>query len=174
MRLFGLGSRKTSLYESLIRAYAADLYRFAYWLCRDRAVAEDLIQETCLRAWKNWASLKDAQAAKYWLFTILRREHARLYACHEPEQVWVEDEQALELLAGHCEQPPLEVREALLLLPESYRLPLLLQTLGGFAIGEIAVILEITEDAALARVSRARRKMRDILDETPSMKEALS
>ena len=36
MPLFGLGSRKTSLYESLIRTYAADLYRFAYWLCRDR------------------------------------------------------------------------------------------------------------------------------------------
>ena len=37
-------------FEQAVRAYSADLYRFAYWLCRDRHVAEDLVQETFLRA----------------------------------------------------------------------------------------------------------------------------
>ena len=66
-------------FEQTVRAYSADLYRYAYWLCRDRFVAEDLVQESFTRAWNNWESLKDAGAVKSWLITILRREHARLY-----------------------------------------------------------------------------------------------
>ncbi|MGH8264070.1 MAG: sigma factor, partial [Steroidobacteraceae bacterium] len=56
-----------------------DLYRFAFWLARDRAVAEDVVQETMLRAWRSIKDLRDERAAKQWLFTIARREHARLY-----------------------------------------------------------------------------------------------
>jgi RNA polymerase sigma-70 factor (ECF subfamily) len=171
MGMFGIGTGKSTLYETLVRAYAPELFRFAYWLCRDRATAEDLVQETCLRAWKHWSSLDDTQVAKQWLFTILRREHARLYERKTPERVWVEDEEALEALAGHAEMPPLEVREALAMLPESYRVPLLMQVLGGFAVAEIAAALDITEDAALARVSRARRKMRELLDPAREIKE---
>ncbi|EMN7009766.1 RNA polymerase subunit sigma, partial [Vibrio vulnificus] len=46
-------------YEALIRAYHRDLYRYAYWLCKDQSIAEDLVQETCLRAWKSLDSLQD-------------------------------------------------------------------------------------------------------------------
>lgn len=61
-------------YEALVRAYHRDLYRYAYWLCKDCSIAEDLVQETCLRAWKSLDSLLDEKAAKAWLITILRRE----------------------------------------------------------------------------------------------------
>lgn len=167
MRLFGLGTDKASLYETLVRAYAPELFRFAYWLSRDRAIAEDLVQETCLRAWKNWSSLNDAQAAKHWLFTILRREHARLYERKTPQRVWLDDEE-FEALVGQTEMPLLEVREALGALSENYRIPLLLQVLGGFSCREIADIMVMSEEAVLARVSRARRMMRVALRERPS------
>lgn len=166
LSLFGLGTNRAALYETMVRAYAPELFRFAYWLCRDRAAAEDLVQETCLRAWKNWVSLNDAQAAKSWLFTILRREHARLYERKTPQRVWLDDEQ-FEALAGQMEMPLLEVREALEKLPETYRLPLLLQVLGGFSCREIADLVATSEDAVLARVSRARRMMREMLDGRP-------
>lgn len=166
------GGGRASTYESLVRAYTPDLYRFAYWLCRDRMLAEDLVQETCLRAWRSWDGLKDTHAAKQWLFTILRREHARLFERSEPETVDLEDE-AVERLAGHSHQPPLEVRETMLQLPEAYRLPLLLQVLGGFSATEIEAIMGCTEDAALARVSRARRMMRHALDGPGENKEKM-
>lgn len=57
-----------------MRAYAADLYRFAYWLCSDRHVAEDVVQEACLRAWRSWTHLRDSAHAKTWLMTIARNE----------------------------------------------------------------------------------------------------
>lgn len=172
--MFGLGGGKRSVFESTVRAYSIELFRFAYWLCRDRAVAEDLVQETFARAWKAWENLTDPEAVKHWLFTILRREHARLYERREPERVWVEDQEELERLAGHTHQPALEVREALMKLPESYRAPLLMQVLGGFSAAEIAAALEISEDAVLARVSRARRGMRELLETPAKAKEATS
>ena len=56
-----------------------DLVRFAHWLARDRAIAEDIVQEALLRAWRSREALKDPSAARAWLLTIVRREHARLY-----------------------------------------------------------------------------------------------
>jgi RNA polymerase sigma-70 factor (ECF subfamily) len=174
MAMFGFNRRKQSVFESAVRAYSPELFRFAYWLCRDRALAEDLVQETFARAWKSWERLHDTEAVKHWLFTILRREHARLYERREPERVWVEDEAEMERLAGHVWQPDLSVREALMRLPESYRAPLLMQVLGGFSAAEIAAALGLTEDAVLARVSRARRGLRELLEPLPQSKEGTS
>lgn len=173
MAWFGMGAGKNTLYETLVRAYAPELFRFAYWLCWDRAVSEDLVQETCLRAWKNWHSLNDPQQAKQWLFTILRREHARLYEQKIPIRVWAEDDAQWETMVGQVSIPLLEVREALTKLPENYRAPLLLQVLGGFSCRETAVIMDISEDAVLARVSRARRMMREMLDAQPTIREGM-
>ena len=169
MAWFGIGTGKSALYETLVRAYAPELFRFAYWLSRDRAVAEDLVQETCLRAWKNWQSLKDQRQAKQWLFAILRREHARLYERKTPQRVWIDDEEQWDALGllGCTDAPLLEVKEALAKLPQGHREALLLQVLGGFSCREIAAIMEATEDAILARVSRARRMMREMLDDQP-------
>ncbi len=66
-------------FESMVHAYSKDLYRYGYWLSKDSGIAEDLVQETFLRAWRAIDSLKDAKAAKSWLFTILRRENARRF-----------------------------------------------------------------------------------------------
>src|SRR5580700_12201430 len=63
------------LFESL----RPDLLRFAHWLARDRSLAEDIVQESLLRAWRSREALQDPGAARAWLLTIVRREHARLY-----------------------------------------------------------------------------------------------
>ncbi|TLY61955.1 MAG: RNA polymerase subunit sigma, partial [Gammaproteobacteria bacterium] len=47
-----------------------DLVRFAHWLARDRAIAEDIVQEALLRAWRSREALKDPSAARAWLLTI--------------------------------------------------------------------------------------------------------
>lgn len=57
-------------YETLVRAFHADIYRYAVWLIRDKSIAEDVVQETFLRAWKSLDSLQDEHAAKAWLITF--------------------------------------------------------------------------------------------------------
>lgn len=151
-----LFSGKQSKYEALVRAYSAELYRYAYWLSRDRFIAEDLVQETFMRAWKSWESLQDMNAAKSWLYTILRRENARLY---ERKRLDIDDQQDLSLIedtAGISMHDELEMRQALQSLPIGYREPLLLQVLGGFSCEEIAEMLETTPGAIMTRLTRAR------------------
>src|SRR5512139_337698 len=73
------GKRGESAFARLCDELRPDLYRFAFWLARDRQVAEDVVQEALLRAWRSRENLTDTAAAKPWLLTIVRREHARLY-----------------------------------------------------------------------------------------------
>ena len=71
------GNQKRARFQALCQSLRPDLLRFAFWLSRDRALAEDVVQETMLRAWKAQDSLLDEAAAKPWLLTIIRREYAR-------------------------------------------------------------------------------------------------
>src|SRR5687767_13759079 len=69
----------------------ADLFRFALWLSGSRQVADDVVQETLLRAWRSFDSLKDESAARHWLLTLARREHARLYERKRHETVSIDE-----------------------------------------------------------------------------------
>jgi RNA polymerase sigma-70 factor, ECF subfamily len=150
-------------FEQVVRAYANDLFRYLYWLCRDRALAEDLVQETFARAWKAWQDPRDEKAVKAWLYAIARNEHARLYEKKRPE---VDPDADLDALVAAPRDPGLAVdlRKVFGLLPEAFRDCLLLQVLGGLTSAEIAKAAGTTEEAVNMRLSRARRALRDLLD----------
>ena len=48
-------------FDNLVSVYHADMFRYAAWLCRDRSIAEDVVQEALLRAWKSLDSLRKEQ-----------------------------------------------------------------------------------------------------------------
>lgn len=153
---------KDSQFEKVVRAYSAELYRFAYWLCRERFTAEDLVQETFARAWRSWNALRDEGAVKSWLYTILRNEHARLY---ERKQVDIDDEQEIDVIPDAERSAPIdamEVRDALKKLAPGYREPLMLQTIGGFSCAEIAQMMDISKGAVMTRLTRARAALRKL------------
>jgi RNA polymerase sigma-70 factor (ECF subfamily) len=156
---------KNRKYALLIEAHSQDLYKYALWLCKDKAMAEDVMQEAFLRAWKSLDSLREAKAAKGWLFTIFRREHARQF---ERKQFQYKDMESLDTIAdaqmGYDDRPEaFALRNALARLPQEYREPLEMQVLGGFSCDEIATILEMSSSAVMTRLFRARKKMRQIL-----------
>lgn len=159
MALFG---RRAS-YEAMVRAYSGELFRFAWWLCRDRSVAEDLVQEAFVRAWKSWEQLRDEKAAKPWLFTIVRNEHARLYG---RKRFDIEERELDELPAGDGwgSLGEYEMRQALGKLPVSYREPLVLQVLHGYSGKEIGEMLGINEAAVMTRLTRARQALRRLME----------
>ena len=151
---------KQTAFDSLVRAYSAELYRYAYWLCRDRFVAEDLVQETFARAWTAHGALRDERAVRAWLYTIVRNEHARL---HERKRLDVEDGRDLDTIEDQrlrSVSADLEMRQALHVLPESYREPLLLQVVGGFSCEEIAKMMGLSAGAVMTRLTRARQVLR--------------
>jgi RNA polymerase sigma-70 factor (ECF subfamily) len=151
-------------FEALVHAHAADLYRYAIWLGNRAPRADDLVQETFLRAWKALGTLRNDTSARAWLFTILRREHARQFERTSGDVVALED-------VGRGEVPgedgiggeALAVRQAVAALPMRYREPLLLQVLGGHSCNEIGEILGIEPGAVMTRLFRARQKLRRCL-----------
>lgn len=156
------GSTKQQRYESLVAALYQDVFRYAVWICKNKPMAEDLVQETFLRAWRSLDSLQNDKAAKAWLFTILRRENARQYERYRPELVDIDDQS----IAGNDSSEPDNkvdrelLHNAIYRLDSEYREPLLLQVIGGFSGKEIAEVLELNNNTVMTRLFRARGKLK--------------
>jgi RNA polymerase sigma-70 factor, ECF subfamily len=156
------GKNRRQRYNSLVDGLYKDVYRYAYWLCRNQALAEDLVQETFLRAWRSFDSLQNDKAAKAWLFTILRRENARLYERYRPELVDIED-QSIAAIPSYEPDAAMDraiLHNAINRLESEYRDPLLLQVIGGFSGKEIADILDLNNNTVMTRLFRARSKLK--------------
>jgi RNA polymerase sigma-70 factor (ECF subfamily) len=149
-------------FEGLCARYRPDVFRFALWLARDGTIAEDVVQETFMRAWRAIDSLADPDAARPWLLAIARREHARLYERKRHATVALDDLIATEdpaLALGPSEDHS-DVDAAISSLDPHYRIPLVLQALMGYSTDEIASHLGLTRSAVLSRLHRARQKLR--------------
>lgn len=152
---------RTAAFEKAVNAYFNDLYRFAYWLCRNRWQAEDIVQESLVRAWRGWAGLREQRAVKAWFFTIVHREFqragsraARLDPVSDSDDLAFNPDPA----------PSMDLERALRELPEASREALLMQVLGGFSCSEISDVLGASEGAVMTRLTRARQALRRRLD----------
>ncbi len=159
------GKDGETAFARLCEELRPDLFRFAYWLARDRQVADDVVQESLLRAWRARDSVDAAGALKPWLLTIVRREHARMYERKRFETVPVD-----ELVGGESpelavaeDREVLDMRRAILALEPDYREPLALQVMLGLSTAEIARQLGLTQGAVLTRLFRARQQLRRAL-----------
>lgn len=156
---------KQRRYEALVREMHTDVYRYAYWLVKDKAVAEDIVQETFLRAWKSLDSLKDQKAAKAWLITILRRENARRFERKQFDLVDMDDVSLAD--DGLTEDTKAEHRELHRLmnnLSDEYREPLMLQVVFGYNGEEIAKELNLNKNTVMTRLFRARNQIKEALE----------
>jgi RNA polymerase sigma-70 factor (ECF subfamily) len=167
------GKPAVDLFGRLLETLRPDMMRFALWLARDRAVAEDVVQEALLRAWRARTELKDAAAARHWLLTIVRREHARLYERKRLEMTDLDEAIAREdgALGIEGDAEIVDLRVAILKLPREYREPLVMQVLGGFSTAEIGQEMQLSTAAVLTRLFRARNKLREIYGLAPAAED---
>lgn len=161
---------KQRFFEQLVSAYANDLYRYAYWLCKQPPLAEDLVQETFARAWKSIDKLNDEKAAKAWLITILRRENARLYEKYQPQFLEVDESLVAD---DDCNEPSRKLEKEqlhimILKLPDEYKEPLILQVMWGFSGEEIAKELDLELATVNTRLFRARQQLKLIMNDQDS------
>lgn len=149
-------------FEQLVGGYVDDLYRFGLWLTRDREATADLVQETLMRAWRARNSLKDRGAVKSWLITTFRRENARRFERKRLPLTDIDDHEVPDIgqPSPDSELESDELRRAISRLPIKYREPLILQALMGCSIAEIAEQLELSENAIMTRVFRARQQLK--------------
>jgi RNA polymerase sigma-70 factor, ECF subfamily len=157
------------------------LYGFAMSLTRNPVDAEDLVQETCLRAIKGVAQNGIKSDAKVWLFTILRNVWINQWRRRTkgpefillgktrgdgaPLQEWLSDETdrpddqfERNLVSG-------KIRTAISELPEVFREVVVLRYFEGFSYRQIAAILGCPAGTVMSRLNRARAELRVVLDE---------
>ncbi len=148
-------------FDAAVRAHAGDLFRYAYWLARNRQQAEDIVQEALLRGWRAFPRLRDQAAVKAWLFSIVKNEFHRA-AVRDARHGGV-DAADIDIIDERSSPFGMEMRDALMALPAAYAEPLALQVLGGFTCGEIATMLETTEGAVMTRLTRARQALKRLV-----------
>jgi len=158
-------------------AHAPSLYAAAMRMTRNRADAEDLLQETMLRADRSRDTFEHGTNLRAWLFRILTntfisRYRARQRRPRETELPDVEDLALYRRIGGLTTSaedqlldvfPAIEVRRALEDLPEVFLMPVLLCDVEGFSYREIADILEVPIGTVMSRLHRGRRALHSAL-----------
>jgi len=147
-------------------------------MTRNAAEAEDLVQETYLRAFRGFEGFQDGTNLKAWLYRILTNTYINIYRAKKrrPEQTELEDVEDLYLYrrlggleaatAGRSAEDELldyftehEVAAAVEELPEQFRLAVLLADVEGFSYKEIAEILDVPIGTVMSRLHRGRKAL---------------
>jgi RNA polymerase sigma-70 factor (ECF subfamily) len=153
-------------FERVTLPLLGDCYAFALSLARRVADAEDLVQETFLRAQRSFDQFEPGTNAKAWLFTILRRLHIDRHRRARVRPGYLPEEE-LEGLAPAADAPPPpiavsegigveDVRRALAEVPEAFRTAVHLRDFDGLSYAEIGRILGVPPGTVMSRIHRGR------------------
>lgn len=153
-------------FNALVEEHAPALYRVAYRMVGDQHEAEDMVQEAFRSAWKSREAYEPNRGDRAWLASILRRRIVDRWRRTNLPTVTMGDAQPEQGVAG---DDPLagdytdEMQVALAGLPAELRETLLLVVVGELTHQEVADLLEVPLGTVLSRVSRARRRLRDLI-----------
>jgi RNA polymerase sigma-70 factor (ECF subfamily) len=163
-------------FEELAMPLFERLYNFAHWLTQDRHEAEDLVQETYVKALKGFSSFQPGTNFRAWIYKILRNTFlTSRTGLQSTATVPLEPENDEELLPASTETPETIllqrsdqqlVQQALTRLPVPYREVLLLCEFEEMSYQEISATLAIPMGTVMSRLSRARRALRATVQES--------
>jgi RNA polymerase sigma-70 factor, ECF subfamily len=150
----------SSSIERNIKSKRERLFRMAYSWCNDLSIADDLVNETLLRALKTKAKLRDKSCLKSWLYKILSNCWYDYLRQKRPLEniediVLVEEYSPEQQLQQH--QLIQQVRQSVALLAVSQRQVLTLIDLDGMSYQEVSAILDIPIGTVMSRLNRARK-----------------
>ena len=150
-------------FEETVKKYGDLVYKTAFLYSGTVSDSEDIFQETFLKLAKHNREFKDEDHLKAWLIRVTvnfcKMLHRSAYSRNKAElddSIPAENNDILEKRT---------VTEAVMKLPENYRLPVLLYYYYGYSCNEIAKILRITEPAVRTRLKRARNFLKKELEE---------
>jgi RNA polymerase sigma-70 factor, ECF subfamily len=162
--------------------YAPQLYSAAMRMTRNPSDAEDLVQETYLRAYRSYATFEEGTNLRAWLFRILTNTFINTYRAKQrrPQETDLGDTEDLYLYKNVRNIDPSsrsaedtlfdlftddEVKAALESLPDNFRMPVLLADVEEFSYKEIAEMLDIPIGTVMSRLHRGRKAMQKQLVE---------
>ena len=167
-------------FEAVAMPFVDALYNTAYRMTRNSEDAEDLVQETYLKAYKYYDKFTEGTNFKAWLFKIMKNTFINNYRKKQsapPQSDFADIEESFESQVSEevtrkVKDPEAElledvldedVQRALEELPEDYRMVVILADLEGFAYKEIAEILEVPVGTVMSRLYRGRRRLEEAM-----------
>ncbi len=153
-----------SAFEALVRRYQLDVYRFSLHLTRDAPAAEDVTQDTFVRAYRSIGRYRGNSRFSTWLFSIARNcihDEYRRAARQARLTTKLEAGEASHAAADATSAP--EVREALATLPRDLLEPVVMIDLFGFSYREVSQLSGVSEGTIKSRMHRARQQLADLL-----------
>ena len=179
---FTMGAREDFTNDAM--QYAPQLFSTAVRMTRNRADAEDLVQETFLKGWRSFNTFQEGTNLRAWLFRIMTNTYINKYNAKQrrPDETELDEVEELFLFRrlGAFDQSKMsasdedqmlemftddEVKNALEELPEQFRLPVLLSDVDGFSYKEIAEMLDVPIGTVMSRLHRGRKVMQKLLYE---------
>ena len=177
-----MGARENFTNDAM--QYAPQLFATALRMTRNRADAEDLVQETFLKGWRAFESYQEGTNLRAWLFRIMTNTFINKYNAQQrrPQESELDEVEELFLFRrmGAFDQSKInqsaedqmlelftdeEVKNAIEELPETFRIPVLLSDVEGFPYKEIAEMLEVPIGTVMSRLHRGRKAMQKMLYE---------
>ena len=164
--------------------YAPQLFSTALRMTRNRADAEDLVQETFVKGWRSFHTFQEGTNLRAWLFRIMTNTYINKYNAKQrrPDETELDEVEELFLFRrlGAFDQSKMnasaedqmlelftddEIKNALEELPEQFLLPVLLSDVDGFSYKEIAEMLDVPIGTVMSRLHRGRKVMQKLLYE---------
>ena len=177
-----MGARENFTNDAM--QYAPQLFATALRMTRNKADAEDLVQETFLKGWRAFDSYQQGTNLRAWLFRIMTNTFINKYNSQQrrPQETELDEVEELFLFRrmGAFDQSKMsqsaedqmlelftddEVKNAIEELPETFRIPVLLSDVEGFTYKEIAEMLEVPIGTVMSRLHRGRKAMQKMLYE---------
>jgi RNA polymerase sigma-70 factor (ECF subfamily) len=160
--------------EAAVHSHARLLYRLAYSVVRNQADAEDVVQETFVRAMRSRGGLKDVRNVRAWLARItwnVALDHRRKVPAlnlDDLNESGVSPDVSAERIASQRQQLDL-VHQLIASLPRKLREPLLLLAVEELSSAEVGLLLGISEHSVRTRVMRARQMLKEKFSRFQSM-----
>lgn len=176
-----INSGRGSLFYDLVKKYELKLYNFGLKMCGETRDAEDMVQETFLKVYRYLSDFRSESKFKNWLYRIAasvcikKRRKSKFAPRNEIslEDFIPEDKENIPDSLPPWASEPLEkvlndelsknIRKAILLLPEKYRIVLVLRDIEGFGTEETSQILNIKPSSVKVRLHRARLFLKERL-----------
>lgn len=132
------------------------LFRISYSILHNEQDCADALQEALLRAWQHSGKLRDERYFDTWLVRILINESKRLRASRQRRSEWP--------AAPECAAEDIGLHDALMELDERYRLPIVLHSMEGYQLEEIAYLLRVPVGTVKSRMHTGRSRLKTILE----------
>ncbi len=153
--------RTDGCFEDVMEKYSDMIYRIAYANVKVKADAEDVFQEVWCRYYQKNKTFESEEHRRNWLINVTLKCCKKLYSSVRYKRTVLTDD--MSLLKEKLPERNFEIYDAVIRLPEKYRVPVYLYYYEGFSVNEISKITKTNPSTVRSQMKRGREKLKEIL-----------